>query len=206
VQTLIIVRHCESEHHLNGLSGGWTDCPLTPLGRRQAVRVAERLRTEVGDEPHALYSSDLLRARETAEAIAAVLGQPPELRPELREINNGIAAGMLNVEAEPLANPQPPGTLRIDHRFFEGGETWREFHSRVTAWLETLAATETRLPVLVTHGGTAINIIAWWLYLEADALERVSFGGAAGGVTLLTTNRWGERVLEVLGDTTHLQG
>jgi broad specificity phosphatase PhoE len=205
MQTLLVVRHCESEHHLNGLTGGWTDSPLTPRGCRQAARVAGRVRTEVGTDPCALYSSDLRRARETAEAIGDALGQPLRLCRELREINNGIAAGMLYVEAEPLANPLPAGALRIDHRFFEGGETWREFHTRVTTWLDTLAAAESRLPILVTHGGTAINIIAWWLHLDADALERVSFGGAAGGVTRLTTNRCGERTLELLGDTTHLR-
>lgn len=204
MEKLIVVRHCESEHHLNGLSGGWTNCSLTDLGRQQAARVAERVRAEVGGGPWALYSSDLKRARETAEILGAAIGKRPELRRELREINNGISAGMLAKEAEPLANPLPAGALRVDHRFFEGGETWREFYVRVAAWLDTLVTTERRLPVLVTHGGTALNIIAWWLYLDADALARVSFGGAAGGVTVLSTSRWGERVLEVLGDTTHL--
>src|SRR5262245_23137064 len=134
MQKLIVVRHCEAEHHLNGLTGGWTDCPLTVLGRRQAARVAERVRAEIGGLPWALYSSDLLRARETAEILGDALGQQPELRRELREINNGIAAGRLVKDADPLATPLPPGAVRIDHRFFEGGETWREFYARVAAW------------------------------------------------------------------------
>ena len=55
MKTLIVIQHCQSEHHINELTGGWTDTPLTARGRRQAYCVAERLRDKLGASPCPLY-------------------------------------------------------------------------------------------------------------------------------------------------------
>jgi broad specificity phosphatase PhoE len=81
---LILVRHGESEYMVNGLTGGWTDTPLTELGRMQAEATGKRLAT-VMKEPYAFYCSDLRRAAETAHIISAQLGKAPVLTADLRE-------------------------------------------------------------------------------------------------------------------------
>ena len=44
---IILVQHCQSEHHINELSGGWTDTPLTEIGRAQAKKAGQRLKNEI---------------------------------------------------------------------------------------------------------------------------------------------------------------
>jgi broad specificity phosphatase PhoE len=68
---LYVVTHPQSQHHTEGRVGGWYDRGLTELGLLQASAIGERLRELILDDaPTELYSSDLLRAAQTAEAIA----------------------------------------------------------------------------------------------------------------------------------------
>ncbi len=93
-RTVILIRHAQSEHHVLGLSGGWTDTPLTNLGHSQAQAVANRLRAELKGIPIRLFSSDLLRTQDTAGHISAAFGVEPILDWRLREFNNGEAANL----------------------------------------------------------------------------------------------------------------
>ncbi len=91
------VRHGITDWNVTGKAQGWTDIPLNEEGREQARRLAERLATEEWD---AIISSDLGRARETAEIIAARLGIAANvmLEPELREMNCGQIEGTTEEE------------------------------------------------------------------------------------------------------------
>ena len=203
MKSLLVVQHCQSEHHVNGMTGGWTDTPLTDLGRRQAGALAARLARELAATPCRVYASDLQRAAQTAEIIGRALGLPTKLSPELREFNNGIAAGMKREEARKIEIGR--GIPNIDRQPYPQAETWRRFYGRIAGFMDRLAAEDQDgETVLVTHGGVVINLIAWWLRLDVPMLARVSFGVAPGGVTRLTTNQWGERTLKVLSDTSHL--
>jgi broad specificity phosphatase PhoE len=83
---IILVRHGLTEWNDLGLIQGWTDIPLSPLGRRQAEATAAAL----ANRPvAAIASSDLLRARQTAELIAASVGLSPSFHPDLREYHCG---------------------------------------------------------------------------------------------------------------------
>ena len=95
MKTVILVRHAESEHHVKGLSGGWTDTPITEIGHEQAHRVAQRLRAELGDAPIRLFTSDLLRTRDTAGHIAEAFGVEPVADGRLREFNNGDSSQVI---------------------------------------------------------------------------------------------------------------
>jgi broad specificity phosphatase PhoE len=71
--------------------------------------------------------------------------------------------------------------------------------------LETLAEREEETVIIVTHGGTTSNIVAWWLGLKLDWLTaHTPFTGGPGSVHLLRTNRLGNRVVDRLNDQTHL--
>ena len=93
--TLIFVRHGETDWNAQHRWQGHSDTALNDVGREQARRLAERARAV-----DALYSSDLARARETAEIIAERLGLEMRLDPRLRERGFGSWEGMTTEEIE----------------------------------------------------------------------------------------------------------
>jgi probable phosphoglycerate mutase len=203
--TVIVVRHAQSGHHVTGLTGGWTDTPLTDLGHQQAARAAARLQDELAGVPVRLFTSDLIRCDETAAHIAAALGVAPEFEPRLREHNNGDAAGLTYAEAMRRFPEAFSQLWTQDARPIPGCETWREFYDRVAGFLESLPQ-EGPVPVLVTHGGTAMNIVRWWLGLDGKVMESAWFSLHPASVTVLCADSWGRRGVDRLNDTGHLAG
>ena len=207
MKSLILVQHCQSEHHVNGLTGGWTDTPLTELGRRQAASTASRLKRELADKTPRVYSSDLMRALQTAEIICSEVGAQPICVPKLREHNAGAATGKTREWAD--QNVDMSNWSMFDWHGFEGGETWREFHARVCKCMSDLWGEVSKLgddhpPVIVTHGGTLSNIVTWWLGFDLDSLpECMAFSGLPGSITVVGS-RNDRRVLERHSDTAHL--
>ena len=80
MKNIITIQHTQSVHHTNGMIGSWTDWDLSEFGKEQAKRIGERISKEIKDKRYALYSSDLLRARQTAEIIAEFLSVEPIYR------------------------------------------------------------------------------------------------------------------------------
>lgn len=200
--SLILIRHGQSEHHVNDLTGGWTDTPLTELGRQQVKLLAGRLQSVVGDLPARLVASDFVRAVQTADTIGEALGLSPSLAPGLREINNGIAAGMRREEAHPLRNPVTEPIL--DWCPYPGGETWREFYTRVAVCMDELTRDQQELLILVSHGGTILQQVAWWLRVGMETLQHIWFDIHPASLSVLRLNKWGDRTVERLNDTAHL--
>jgi len=97
VTTLLLVRHGETDWNADGRLQGQTDRPLSDFGRNQARRLAGELESE---EIDAIYSSDLSRARETAEIVGERLGLPVALDPDLREKDWGNWEGLTAVERD----------------------------------------------------------------------------------------------------------
>ena len=95
--TLLLVRHGETDWNADGRLQGQTDRPLSDFGRRQARQLAEELD---GEEFEAIYSSDLARARETAEIVGERLGLAVALDPDLREKDWGTWEGLTAVERD----------------------------------------------------------------------------------------------------------
>jgi broad specificity phosphatase PhoE len=203
LKKLIVLRHAQSGHHVTGLTGGWTDTPLTELGRSQAQLLAARCQTLFSDEPDLrLYSSDLLRATETAKFVSRAMDLPVHIDPSLREINNGDAVGMTWKAAKLIEHPQ---TVPIhDWLPYPGAETWSAFRNRVFAGLDRMAGEFDGTPVIVTHGGTGIPIVQWWLRLCGDCRSSIAFDLDPTSLTILGENDWGERTIKRLNDTGHL--
>ena len=93
MKTIVTIQHTQSVHHINGMVGSWTDWELSELGVKQANRIGEILKAELSEKRFVMYSSDLLRARQTAEIIGNCLGLTPVFRKELRERNLGRCCG-----------------------------------------------------------------------------------------------------------------
>ena len=88
---LVLVRHGETSWNSEGRFQGRADIPLSEVGQRQAVALAAALARE---EMHAIYSSDLRRAWDTALAIAERHSVPVCREPGLREMDFGSWEGL----------------------------------------------------------------------------------------------------------------
>ncbi|MGZ8694748.1 MAG: histidine phosphatase family protein [Gaiellaceae bacterium] len=95
--TILLVRHGETDSNAEGRIQGQTNTPLNDRGREQARALAAELD---GEEIHAVYASDLDRARETAEILAARLNLPVVVDPALRERHFGSWEGRTVDELE----------------------------------------------------------------------------------------------------------
>ncbi len=149
---LCIVRHGETDWNVARRIQGHVDIPLNATGLGQATATASGI---ANHEFAAIYSSDLMRAMQTAQAVARsqALAVLPE--PGLRERHFGSMQGMNYDEmlerhageAERFRNRDP------DHDF-GGGETLTGFASRIHATIDRLASAHAGQSVLlVTHGG-----------------------------------------------------
>jgi broad specificity phosphatase PhoE len=153
VTRLLVLRHGESEWNAQGRWQGWADPPLSELGRRQAVEAGQRLRHE---EFTAVASSDLVRARRTAELAAAAIGLPTDVHIEagLREFDVGFWSGMTRAQIE-VGWPMEFADWRAGTRDrAPGGELREAFVARLVAAVERVAtvfAGQTTL--VISHGG-----------------------------------------------------
>ena len=143
VTTLLLVRHGETDWNAEGRLQGHTDRPLNEHGRRQARELAARL---AGEQVDAIYASDLVRARETAEIVGAQLGLEVAIDPDLREKNWGNWEGLTGDERASVV--------------FEGEST--ELHrDRVMAAVRRIVERHRGgRVVVVTHGGSLRRIQA----------------------------------------------
>ena len=150
---LILVRHGLSEWNAGGLVQGQADPPLSPEGREEARRLAPLVRAEA---PEAVVSSDLARARETAELLEA---GPVEADPRWRESAMGDWTG--RSAAELFADPS--GAFARWREGLErppGGESFEELRERAGAAVGDLVARGLRCAVVVTHGGPVRAAVA----------------------------------------------
>jgi len=202
---VVLIRHAQSGHHVQGLTGGWTNTPLTELGHQQAHRLAARLKAELGETPIRLYTSDLVRCAETAAPIATALGVVPISDARLREHNNGAAAHLTVAEARARFPETFDAFWGMDLRPYPGAETWAEFYTRGAAFLEALPA-DGPVPVLVSHGGTIMTLTAAWLRLDLQTVERTWFAVHPTSISVFQSDRWDRRGIERLNDAAHLAG
>ncbi|MEJ2264273.1 MAG: histidine phosphatase family protein [Anaerolineales bacterium] len=96
---LVLIRHGETDWNVEGRYQGQADPPLNARGMAQAERLAEELE-QTGLE--VLYTSPLLRARQTAEIVCEDLGIPLQVEPRLMEIHQGDWQTRLRREIEEL--------------------------------------------------------------------------------------------------------
>lgn len=151
-----MIRHGETDWNVAGRLQGQLEVPLNATGRAQAARLAKRLAGQHAVEPFAaLYTSDLGRARETAEASSRVLGLPLSIRAELRERHFGVLSELTLLEAE-ARHPELHARLKVRDAVFipEGGESLAQVFARSLRALNAIAADHPgRQVVVITHGG-----------------------------------------------------
>ena len=161
IEELLLIRHGESQHLAEDMTGGWTDTRLTERGLAQANAVADRLEILLRNVKFSIFSSDLLRASETAEIIASRFNQEIVYHTNLRELNNGIGANLSNDEARKIMNP--PTQPLEDWIPFDGAESWKMLYERATEALRQISSTEKERAVIISHGNTLRCLISSWL-------------------------------------------
>jgi probable phosphoglycerate mutase len=149
---ICLVRHGETTWNAEGRVQGQTDIPLSAVGHAQARAAAAILARH---DFSAIYSSDLLRVRQTAEPAAQRLALPVVLDPQLRERHYGIFECLLYTEVRSRFPEHYARFRDKDPEFdFDTGESLRAFFDRALGALRRIASTHPAEQVLVfTHGG-----------------------------------------------------
>jgi alpha-ribazole phosphatase len=143
VVKLHFMRHAESIYNVLGLCNAdpAVAVPLTDKGRLQAEAAANRLAANAID---LIFVSELPRARETAEIVNRHHGAPLRIDARLNDRCNGF-------EGRPVADYLAAVSHDPLHCRPEGGETYQELKSRVTAFLDELANAPAQAVLVVTH-------------------------------------------------------
>jgi broad specificity phosphatase PhoE len=150
---LYLARHGETDDNRQPIRvQGFADTPLNETGRRQAAELAERV-GHLG--LRSLWSSDLRRAKETAQVVGARLGLPVRLDQRLREANRGRWEGRLFIDIERECPERYAAWRRAGDSFrFPGGESLLEQSERVRASLDEIRASGELPALAVCHGGS----------------------------------------------------
>jgi probable phosphoglycerate mutase len=199
--TLILLRHGETEWNLSGRwQGQAADTPLTKLGREQARIVASRLRSY---PIRAIYSSDLLRAFETAQIVGELLGVALMADPALRESDIGAWTG-LTWDQITVRFPDEVAAMFSGQEVRRGGgESYGELQARLAAAAEQIAARHPGQTVLlVSHGAALRSLVAHALDASLAQMHRIAIGGNTA--LSVVQMRGGRLRLVSYNDTAHL--
>lgn len=196
-----LVRHGKDD---DTLRGGWSQRPLTDEGEVQAAELADFVQKS-GLGIQQIYSSDLLRAMQTAQIVADSLRLPIAPKPEFREANNGNLAGMKNE----LAAEQYPGlywnTLAWEQQY-PGGESPKEFYERIRcAWdvLQKDILERNENVMLVTHGGVMhviLSIVKGEIYSNQASPRKIR--NAELIALKYQSGKWTEQDIEITAQST----
>ncbi len=172
MKRILLIRHGQTDWNSEGRWQGHIDIPLNASGLEQAQALAAHLK----DQPiTAIYSSDLLRARQTAATIAEALGLIVHDDARLRELNLGSFQGMTNAEIS-SQYPEQAVQMREDYLGFPfpKGESRRMMQQRALAAFHEIVAKEPGPEIaIVTHGGT-IRVLLMALFEQRDDIRRIS--------------------------------
>jgi broad specificity phosphatase PhoE len=196
---LLLVRHGLTLSNVQGRYTGQSDVPLTEVGERQAVAVGKRLATESLD---VIVSSDLQRARDTANAIAHYHNLPVWNDADLREASLGEWEGLTYREVSTLYRELVLQRREDPNFSAPGGETVIQIRDRVA---RAHARWQSQYPnstvVWVTHAG--VIEVSLCLFLGIDLKHRRQFRHSNASITEFDLSRdYG--VLVSLNNTEHL--
>ena len=199
--TIFLIRHGEVKWNRENSYIGSTDLPLNANGTSQAGLVAEYLERR---NVSAVYSSDLIRAHETAEIIAARLGLPVHAIPDLREVDYGEWEGLTESEVRERyprifrAWRRDPSGVRIP-----GGETFAELRDRAfPAFCRIAQAHPDENIAVVAHKSTNRVILCSILGVDINNYRRVGQGNSA--LNVIETRKDGRMVVQTINESGHL--
>ena len=172
---IVLWRHGQTDWNVENRFQGHSDIPLNKVGHYQASEAAKVL---AALRPDRIISSDLIRAQETAAALAALTDIKVEINPNLRETDGGLWEGKLASE-----NRATHGELFAN--WYEGGdepagvtgERRSDVAKRAVAVIEKEMTNFSGTIVFVTHGGTVRSVLGSILKLP------IAQWGVIGGLS-----------------------
>ena len=201
VTRVLAIRHGETAWNVDTRIQGQIDVPLNETGRWQAHLLA----LAVADEGiAAVYSSDLLRAWQTAESVARGSRRPIVADTGLRERGFGVFEGLTYAEINQRWPAQSERWRRRDPDFgAEGGEVLRDFYARCVATATRLASAHPGQTIaLVAHGGVMDCLYRAASRVALDAPRSWQLGNASINRLLYTPQGF---TLIGWSDTCHLE-
>ncbi|MGH3873292.1 MAG: bifunctional RNase H/acid phosphatase [Pseudonocardiaceae bacterium] len=198
---LLMLRHGQTEHSAQLRYSGRADLPLTDLGQRQAVAAAARL--AMADGVAAVVSSPLLRARQTAQPVADVLGVPLAVHDGLIETDFGAWEGLTFAEARQRDPDLHTRWLTDTSVAPPGGENMDAVHRRVRRTRDQLIAEHGDATlVLVTHVTPIKALLRMALDAGPSLLHRVHLDLASLSIAEFYPD--GPASVRLINDTSHL--
>jgi len=203
MKRIITIQHTQSVHHTNGMIGSWTDWDLTNLGKEQANNIGIKLKGELSkDSVYVMYSSDLKRAKQTAEIVGEHLNLKPIINEALRERNLGSAVGK---SVQWLRENQTAWEKTIDDRCIPDVESRRETWNRLEPFYNYLISSDDENIIIVSHGDTLSIFNAMWLGLKPEDLNNCDLFGLAGGVSYFIEDDNGKHIIKRLSDMSYIK-
>jgi probable phosphoglycerate mutase len=174
ITKIYLVRHGEAMGNVMEFFQGRTDCDISPKGEKQLEKLAERFADVKYD---AIYSSPLLRARKTADAINRTHGLPVHIDERLIEIDGGAWEGMKWTEiAEKFPNEYEIWKNRMKDFSVIGSENMMQVYERMKACVKEIAAENIgRTAVIVSHGCAVRNFLSFAEFSSPYCLGEVGW-------------------------------
>ena len=147
------------------------------------------------------YTSDLLRAKQTAEIVGGYLGLAPILRTELRERNLGRCCGK---SVQWLRENQEMQEKTIDDRLFSDAESRRDEWNRLQLFFEKMMAGNDENVIVVSHGDLLSVFNVMFLGLSVETINGIDLFGMAGGVSFMFVNDEGKRIMKRMSDMSYI--
>ena len=197
---IILIRHGETEWNSQLRMQGHSNSALSEVGRGQIQALGEWMKNVSFDH---IYSSDSLRARQTAEAITQYSGDTLQFDQRIREKNLGVFEGLTSIEAR----ERHPEIYRLfktggANYVIDEGESTQQVLDRALEFIEEirLRHPEKRV-VMVTHGGVVRVLMKYALGISIDA--PTSFLIKNTGIFRLVWNeKW---LVSQMGGVSHLE-
>ena len=204
--TFLVIRHGETVSNTTGRFQGQGDSPLTNKGRQQAMALGKRLAQVPFDE---LYSSDLGRAVETANAIAHFTGHKRHSDIRLRERDYGVVEGLSFADVQ-ARYPDVFDALQLNDPDYliSQGESLRQHYRRNIGFMEERINIHPGLTTaLVVHGGVLDSLFRFVTSLPLQKPRCFMAPNASLGIIVhglfFGSPRW---VIRTWGDISHLDG
>ncbi|SKA64228.1 probable phosphoglycerate mutase [Eubacterium uniforme] len=198
---IVTIQHTQSVHHTNGMVGSWTDWDLTDLGKEQADAIGKKLKEAFAEKDVVIYSSDLKRAKQTAEEITKYLGVEPIFKQELRERNLGKCCGKsVQWLRENIECPEKT----VDDRLFSDGESRRDAWNRLRPFYEEVMASDDENIIIVSHGDLLSLWNAMFIGISVESLMEVDIHGPGGGVSHMFVGDDGKHMVRHINDMSYM--
>jgi alpha-ribazole phosphatase len=179
---LILIRHGQTEWNASQKYQGHTDIPLDDTGRQQARRLAEHLLQL--EKVEAVYASDLVRARETAEIIAQAFNLKPLIDPRLRELCFGKWEGLTFNQVYAIYRAEFEQWYNSLAEFcVPGGESFSDVANRSLEAIADIKQKNRGTVAAVTHGGVIKAVLSriqsdldlWQVNIMPASLTKIGF-------------------------------